>query len=186
MRKSHLILDCEYHSQRRLGGASTHPGMSILSQNRITYQVLILYLQGSMMTFGYSFNIWVPLLLFPTAGPDGAPRWRKGWPVTFVFYFLLWAGFVASILLYRRWVTHLWLQWNEWIHGLTVRYAVRGGRMLPRRQGRVTLMERLLLRKLVKIQRIAPEKGETFAIVIVVCIIKKMDSLQCWIWHSGT
>ncbi|BCR87760.1 uncharacterized protein ACHE_40324S [Aspergillus chevalieri] len=57
---------------------------------------------GSMMTFGYSFNIWVPLLLFPTAGPDGAPRWRKGWPVTFVFYFLLWAGFVASILIYRR------------------------------------------------------------------------------------
>ncbi|EYE91867.1 MFS general substrate transporter [Aspergillus ruber CBS 135680] len=56
---------------------------------------------GSMMTFGYSFNIWVPLLLFPTAGPDGAPRWRKGWPVTFVFYFLLWAGFVASILIYR-------------------------------------------------------------------------------------
>lgn len=53
--------------------------------------------------------------------------------------------------------------------------------MLPRRQGRVTLMERLLLRKLVKMQRIAPEKGETFAIVIVVCIIKKMDSLQCWI-----
>lgn len=55
-----------------------------------------------MMTFGYSFNIWVPLLLFPTAGPDGAPRWRKGWPVTFVFYFLLWAAFVASILIYRR------------------------------------------------------------------------------------
>lgn len=55
-----------------------------------------------MMTFGYSFNIWVPLLLFPTAGPDGAPRWRKGWPVTFVFYFLLWAGFVASILIHRR------------------------------------------------------------------------------------
>ncbi|XHG07886.1 hypothetical protein AWENTII_011016 [Aspergillus wentii] len=57
---------------------------------------------GSMMTFGYSFNIWVPLLLFPTAGPDGAPRWRKGWPVTFVFYFLLWAGFVASIVIHRR------------------------------------------------------------------------------------
>lgn len=55
-----------------------------------------------MMTFGYSFNIWVPLLLFPTAGPDGAPRWRKGWPVTFVFYFLLWASFIAAVVLYRR------------------------------------------------------------------------------------
>ncbi|KAL4866783.1 hypothetical protein BDV12DRAFT_198878 [Aspergillus spectabilis] len=57
---------------------------------------------GSMMTFGYSFNIWVPLLLFPTAGPDGAPRWRKGWPTTFVFHFFIWAGFVTSIVLYRR------------------------------------------------------------------------------------
>jgi hypothetical protein len=55
-----------------------------------------------MMTFGYSFNIWVPLLLFPTAGPDGAPRWRKGWPTTFVFYFFLWAGFITAIVLYRR------------------------------------------------------------------------------------
>jgi MFS family permease len=57
---------------------------------------------GSMMTFGYSFNIWVPLLLFPTAGPDGAPRWRKGWPVTFVFYFFLWAGFITALVLHRR------------------------------------------------------------------------------------
>lgn len=55
-----------------------------------------------MMTFGYSFQIWVPLLLFPTAGPDGAPRWRKGWPVTFVFYFFLWAGFITAIVLHRR------------------------------------------------------------------------------------
>ncbi|KAJ5755642.1 hypothetical protein N7533_005185 [Penicillium manginii] len=59
-------------------------------------------IMGSMMTFGYSFNIWVPLLLFPTAGPNGAPRWRKGWPVTFVFYFLLWAGFISAILIHRR------------------------------------------------------------------------------------
>ncbi|KAL6235350.1 hypothetical protein BDW75DRAFT_250954 [Aspergillus navahoensis] len=57
-------------------------------------------IMGSMMTFGYSFNIWVPLLLFPTAGPDGAPRWRKGWPVTFVFYFFLWAGFITALLLH--------------------------------------------------------------------------------------
>lgn len=55
-----------------------------------------------MMTFGYSFQIWVPLLVFPTAGPYGAPQWRKGWPVSFVFYFLLWAGFIVSLLLHRR------------------------------------------------------------------------------------
>jgi hypothetical protein len=54
-----------------------------------------------MMTFGYSFNIWVPLLAFPTAGLYGAPRWKKGWPVSFTFFFLLWAGFVTAILLYR-------------------------------------------------------------------------------------
>ncbi|KAJ6160909.1 MFS general substrate transporter [Penicillium chermesinum] len=54
------------------------------------------------MTFGYSFNIWVPLLIFPTAGPYGAPEWKKGWPVTFVFYFLLWAGFITAIVLHRR------------------------------------------------------------------------------------
>ncbi|KAJ5292978.1 uncharacterized protein N7443_008931 [Penicillium atrosanguineum] len=59
-------------------------------------------IMGAMMTFGYSFNIWVPLLLFPTAGPDGAPRWKKGWPVAFVFYFLLWAGFVSAVLLHKR------------------------------------------------------------------------------------
>lgn len=55
-----------------------------------------------MMTFGYSFQIWVPLLIFPTAGPYGAPRWQHGWPVTFVFYFLLWAGFITALLLHRR------------------------------------------------------------------------------------
>ncbi|ORY69498.1 major facilitator superfamily domain-containing protein [Pseudomassariella vexata] len=57
---------------------------------------------GSMMTFGYSFNIWVPLLLFPTAGPNGAPRWSHGWPVAMVFYILLWTGFMTAILLHRR------------------------------------------------------------------------------------
>lgn len=55
-----------------------------------------------MMTFGYSFNIWVPLLAFPTAGPYGAPRWPHGWPVSFVFYFLLWAGFITAIFIHRR------------------------------------------------------------------------------------
>lgn len=55
-----------------------------------------------MMTFGYSFNIWVPLLLFPTAGPNGAPQWRTGWPVAMVFYILLWAGFIAAVVLHKR------------------------------------------------------------------------------------
>ena len=54
------------------------------------------------MTFGYSFYILVPLLLFPTAGPNGAPRWRKGWPVSFVFFFLLWAGFITAIILHKK------------------------------------------------------------------------------------
>lgn len=55
-----------------------------------------------MMTFGYSFNIWVPLLAFPTAGSYGAPRWQRGWPVSFVFWFLLFAGFLAAIVLGKR------------------------------------------------------------------------------------
>ncbi|PSR92418.1 major facilitator superfamily domain-containing protein [Coniella lustricola] len=57
---------------------------------------------GSMMTFGYSFQIWVPLLAFPTAGVNGAPRWRHGWPIALVFIFLLWVGFIAAILLHKR------------------------------------------------------------------------------------
>lgn len=54
------------------------------------------------MTFGYSFQIWVPLLIFPTAGPYGATRWQHGWPVALVFYFLLWAGFITALVLHRR------------------------------------------------------------------------------------
>ncbi|KAI2635707.1 MFS general substrate transporter [Hypomontagnella submonticulosa] len=57
---------------------------------------------GTMMTFGYSFYIWVPLLLFPTVGPNGAPRWRIGWPVAMSFHVLLWAGFLIAVLLHRR------------------------------------------------------------------------------------
>ncbi|KAL3469125.1 major facilitator superfamily domain-containing protein [Aspergillus californicus] len=59
-------------------------------------------IMGGMMTFGYQFQIWVPLLIFPTAGPNGAPRWPKGWPFTFVFFFFLWAGFITSLVLHRR------------------------------------------------------------------------------------
>ncbi|KAK8214324.1 major facilitator superfamily domain-containing protein [Phyllosticta capitalensis] len=56
---------------------------------------------GAMMSFGYSFNIWVPLLLFPTAGDWGAPRWKAGWPASIAFYALLWAGFMGALLLAR-------------------------------------------------------------------------------------
>lgn len=55
-----------------------------------------------MMTFGYSFNIWVPLLAFPTAGPYGAPRWQRGWPISLVFGFMLWAAFMAALVIHRR------------------------------------------------------------------------------------
>lgn len=54
------------------------------------------------MTFGYSFNIWVPLLAFPTAGTYGAPRWQHGWPISFVFWLLLFVGFIAAIVMSKR------------------------------------------------------------------------------------
>ncbi|GME65909.1 Vitamin h transporter [Neofusicoccum parvum] len=57
---------------------------------------------GSMMSFGYSFNIWVPLLLFPTAGDWGAPRWKAGWPSSIAFFTLLWLGFVTAVYLHKR------------------------------------------------------------------------------------
>ncbi|EFW99786.1 cellular morphogenesis protein [Grosmannia clavigera kw1407] len=59
-------------------------------------------IMGSMMTFGYSFNIWVPLLLFPTAGEYGAPRWKKGWPVTIALCFFFCLGFTTATVLFRR------------------------------------------------------------------------------------
>jgi ACS family pantothenate transporter-like MFS transporter len=55
-----------------------------------------------MVTISYSFYVWVPLLLYPTAGYNGAPRWRKGWPLSFVFSFLVWAGFMTAIILNKR------------------------------------------------------------------------------------
>lgn len=39
-------------------------------------------------------------------------------------------------------------------------------------------MEKPSLYKLVKVPKMAPEKGEAFTIAVVVGIIKKMDSLQ--------
>ncbi|KAK9788965.1 hypothetical protein SCARD494_09481 [Seiridium cardinale] len=92
---------------------------------------------GSMMTFGYSFNIWVPLLLFPTAGPVGAPRWQIGWPVTLVFYFLLYAGFIAAVVLYKRRNTKEHAQEVEVEHseqstgGTEDESDVRSGKVVP-------------------------------------------------------
>lgn len=63
---------------------------------------LTLSCQGAMMTFGYSFNIWVPLLAFPTAGYYGAPRWRNGWPVAFAFWTLLFGAFITAVVLQKR------------------------------------------------------------------------------------
>lgn len=70
--------------------------------SNLSVKLTVVALQGSMMTFGYSFQIWVPLLAFPTAGSYGAPRWQRGWPVAFVFDFLLWVGFITAIVIHKR------------------------------------------------------------------------------------
>ena len=58
-----------------------------------------------MMMIGFSFNLWAPLLLYPTAGPLGAPRWKIGWPASLVFYAVLSGAFIAAVMLHRReWV----------------------------------------------------------------------------------
>lgn len=45
---------------------------------------------SSMMTFGFTMQIWIPLLTFPTVE---APEFRKGYPASVVFEFLMW-GFL--------------------------------------------------------------------------------------------
>jgi len=42
---------------------------------------------SSMMTIGYSTQIWVPLFTFPTVE---APRWKKGWAASIAFLIGMW------------------------------------------------------------------------------------------------
>ncbi|ORX36124.1 major facilitator superfamily domain-containing protein [Kockovaella imperatae] len=54
---------------------------------------------SSMMTFGYSTYIWVPLFTFPTVE---APRFPHGYPASVVFNFALWASVMGGIWYMRR------------------------------------------------------------------------------------
>ncbi|EXJ88504.1 hypothetical protein A1O1_05434 [Capronia coronata CBS 617.96] len=54
---------------------------------------------ASMMTFGYAFYIWVPLLLYATVD---APQWKKGWPACIAFSVVMFLLFVVATLLHRR------------------------------------------------------------------------------------
>lgn len=51
------------------------------------------------MTIGYSFDIWVPLLLYQTVD---APQWKTGWPASLAFSVGLWACFILATVLWRR------------------------------------------------------------------------------------
>ncbi|KAH6680064.1 putative pantothenate transporter [Plectosphaerella plurivora] len=57
---------------------------------------------GAMMTVSYAFNTWAPLLIYPTVGPYGAPRWKKGWPTALTLFTLQWLLFVLAHVLNRR------------------------------------------------------------------------------------
>ena len=52
-----------------------------------------------MMTFGYTFYIWVPLLLYPTVD---APQWKKSWPAEIVFSVVMFVLFAIGTARYRR------------------------------------------------------------------------------------
>ena len=55
-----------------------------------------------MMTVSYAFNTWAPLLIYPTVGPYGAPRWRKGWPTALALFTRQWLLFVLAHVLHTR------------------------------------------------------------------------------------
>jgi MFS transporter, ACS family, pantothenate transporter len=55
---------------------------------------------SSMMTFGFTMQIWVPLLTFPTVE---APEFRKGYPASVVFEFLMWGLLMFGAWYMRRW-----------------------------------------------------------------------------------
>ncbi|EHA51141.1 pantothenate transporter liz [Pyricularia oryzae 70-15] len=57
---------------------------------------------SSMMTMGFSTSIWVPLLIFPAVE---APEWKKGYPASTVFQFLMYSGLMFGSWYMVRWKT---------------------------------------------------------------------------------
>ncbi|EJT76536.1 pantothenate transporter liz [Gaeumannomyces tritici R3-111a-1] len=57
---------------------------------------------SSMMTMGFSTSIWVPLLIFPAVE---APEWKRGYPASTVFQFLMWSTLMFGIWYMARWKT---------------------------------------------------------------------------------
>ncbi|RDW66824.1 hypothetical protein BP5796_09573 [Coleophoma crateriformis] len=54
---------------------------------------------GAMLTFGWAVNAFYPILVFPVLE---APRWTKGYAVTLVFVFMVWALFMLGLFLQKR------------------------------------------------------------------------------------
>lgn len=57
---------------------------------------------SSMMTMGYSTTIWVPLLIYPAVE---APEWKRGYPASAVFQFLMWGTLTFGTWYMARWKT---------------------------------------------------------------------------------
>lgn len=60
------------------------------------------FIISSMMTFGFTMQIWVPLFTFPTVE---APEFRHGYPASVVFEFLMWALLMFGAWYMKRWKT---------------------------------------------------------------------------------
>jgi MFS transporter, ACS family, pantothenate transporter len=52
-----------------------------------------------MMTMGFCFQIWVPLLTFPAVE---APRWSNGYPAAVAFETAMWAFLMVGYWYMRR------------------------------------------------------------------------------------
>ncbi|KAH3679387.1 hypothetical protein WICMUC_001007 [Wickerhamomyces mucosus] len=60
---------------------------------------------GSMMGIGYFVYTWAPLGMYPTHSKNAenaAPRWKRGYPISFVFSLLLTAAFLLATYLHHR------------------------------------------------------------------------------------
>ncbi|KAH8601781.1 major facilitator superfamily domain-containing protein [Bisporella sp. PMI_857] len=55
---------------------------------------------SSMMTMGFMFQIWVPLLTFPAVE---APQWSHGYPAALVFEVAMWSCLMLGTWFMRRW-----------------------------------------------------------------------------------